>query len=171
MSEIFKQCPEIITHAKKWFGITEIPHKSGWLLSDGTLLDLSDGKQHKSMEHEFIKFSMENILGFYPGRPVNDFMCDCNGIRFHQTDRKDTRRNFLALYMDVCMNPTEAQWKRLKEMAETYDIDRIYFDLVTKWTSVGWETEGKSPKNGSPKSMVGDIRRQFNELKEKHYNV
>lgn len=163
----FKQCPEVISHARKTWGVTTEGIKSGWLLSDGTMLDMSTGGSIRQIQHDNIKFIFDDAIGYIPTNPITTFMCECNAIRFHQSPYYEDEA-YLMADLDVCSDPTEAQFKKLKEIMEDYHDSEVIWDIILHVDGPERRIKTGHSGTGNARRDIGKLRKEFRLLKEKY---
>lgn len=126
---------ELIQRAIKEFGLTYDPHKAGYMLPDGRMLDFSGGHDQRIFDHSDIA-----AVYRHGGREtIWWFLTDTNSIRmsFYGGD----------LNLETIEEPTKQQMRVLQSIIKFYRPTTVLFDRVNKSGDVidSWEMKRPNP--------------------------
>lgn len=143
--------------AKKYFGQTTNYLEAGYLLPDGTLLDLSGKSRggpgnervedHREINHVLTPDEHQQIAKVHGPHTINsgamiEFV-NMGAIRMHAW-RKDLSLNFGP------PKPTEQQWLALEEMLRWFSEGSVYVDISNRRGDALNTKEWDAQKQGRP---------------------
>ena len=150
--------PEIDKLAKDYFGLTDNVKEAGYILNDGSLLDLSGKKfggpsNTRSMDHrEIVDAFLDN-----PNNTNNleigfDEFIDNGAVRY----MPENNTFFLS------KTPSEQQINKIKELLELNN-GQTSIELVPKVAEWGWDNNFKRDYGlwSNPQKIIDDIRTYF----------
>lgn len=150
--------PEIEQLAKDYFGLTDNVKEAGYILNDGSLLDLSGKKfggpaNTRSMDHrEIVDAFLDN-----PNNTNNleigfDEFIDNGAVRY----MPENNTFFLSKM------PSEQQVQKIKELLDL-ENGKTSIELVPKVSEWGWDNNFKRDYNlwSDPQKIIDDIRTYF----------
>lgn len=137
--ELIKLNPKdkLVKQAKKEFGETFDCREAGYLLEDGTMLDLSGkkdgGSAHtRNYDHREINRALELGDHGIGGTEAMKFMeKHANALRFGCYGTWN-RGHDIILSMSTYQNPTEKQLKRVIQCCKLFKLDALNYDIYDK---------------------------------------
>lgn len=151
---------DLIHRAKHYFGTTNDISKAAYLLPDGSLLDFSESRDYKSMDHRAIKNILPDTeVHGYGDLPVTQFL-KTGAVRFVAKSRE--------LNLEKLSNKslTSAQWQRIDSILKNDPMkEYIFVDSIgSNYTSSYAAFFKQDPHSQVPNT--GNFM-TLNQLKEK----
>jgi len=152
--------------AKERYGTTVDSKKGGFILSDGTMLDFSGGKPHRTVDHHTIgglyydphTESKDVPIAAHEDSLV-DFMKSTGAIRMHG----GTSGEWLDVEVNTTKKPTDAQWNTIKREFKEIEARGKDHDLgYDVYTPEGSRVAAKwveGAKLGDIDALRGDIEK------------
>ena len=137
--ELVKLNPKekVVKNSKKTFGETPDCREAGFILEDGTMLDLSGKKEGgspktRSYDHREISRALElGDKGIGGTEAMIFFEKHANALRFGCYGTWD-RGHDIVLSLSTCQKPTEKQLKRVERCCKLFELDALNYDIYDK---------------------------------------
>ena len=117
---------KLVKQALKEFGETFDCHKAGYVLEDGTMLNLGSNPDHRAIRRavetgDNVKFRVETM---------NFFEKQANAIRFICYEAQGSQN--IGATLITSQKPTEKQLKRVESCCKLLDADSFGYDIHSK---------------------------------------
>ena len=128
---------KLVAQAKKEFGETFDCREAGYILEDGTMLDLSGknegGTPHtRSYDHRDISRAVDHgEKGIGGTEAMIFFEKQANALRFG-TYGTLQRGHDIIVQIDTNQNPTPKQWNRIKRCCILHEIEALNYDIYDR---------------------------------------
>lgn len=138
----------VISKAKALLPATTDPWKGGWILPDGTMLDLSKGQERRILQHSAIAHAYPRRDPVpYPSEFVADFM-GRGAVRLHAEPVRIDDERHAGLWIEFSRQPTRRQLAVIEDLAGGFDVATVEYSKGTgankmytyrRWGSPGEE--------------------------------
>ena len=125
---------KLTAQAKKEFGETFDCREAGYILEDGSMLDMSGKKEGgtpktRSYDHREISRAIDHAEKGIGGTEAMDFFeKQANALRFGTYGTWE-RGHDIIVQLNTYQTPTLEQWKRIKKCCILHKIDALNYDI------------------------------------------
>ncbi len=159
-----------LERAEGIFGITDFMSEAGFILPDGRLLDFSGGPGGDGMRGTDHRSISQALLDDQGGEPAKEYS---GGLIYFMDHTGSVRvsysggRSGVSLFVDVSREPTQPQWRTIKEWAAA--VDDLNIDISQPDSgSVLWSNSNPSDINGSLRELRAQLT--LDELTDRHFD-
>ena len=138
--------------AKEEFGTTYDYRKAGYILDDGSYLDLSEGQSRRTQDHRSVGYLFDEID--YATEGMSAGM-----IRFMNEGNIRIQPESGGLDISNVVQPTEKQYSKMYDFLENYRDDWHQLDMSDENGKTVFSFE--YPPNTSPRRVINDIKQYF----------